>query len=56
MGDPEELTAIDEVFRPTEEKPLLIGSVKSNIGHSEPASGLCSVAKVNLFEIWKSTD
>ncbi|XP_044764578.1 fatty acid synthase-like [Coccinella septempunctata] len=45
VGDPEELTAIDEVFRPTEEKPLLIGSVKSNIGHSEPASGLCSVAK-----------
>lgn len=24
----------------------MIGSVKSNIGHSEPASGLCSVAKV----------
>jgi len=24
----------------------LIGSVKSDMGHSEPASGLCSVAKV----------
>ena len=27
-------------------EPLQIGSVKSNLGHSEPASGLCSVAKV----------
>lgn len=26
--------------------PLLIGTVKSNMGHSEPASGLCSIAKV----------
>lgn len=26
--------------------PLKIGSVKSNMGHSEPASGLCSIAKV----------
>lgn len=23
----------------------MIGSIKSNIGHSEPASGLCSVTK-----------
>ncbi|XP_045465555.1 fatty acid synthase-like [Harmonia axyridis] len=45
VGDPEEVIAIDEVFRPTKENPLLIGSVKSNIGHSEPASGLCSVTK-----------
>ncbi|XP_025993195.1 fatty acid synthase [Solenopsis invicta] len=46
-GDPEELNAIEEVFfekdRPT---PLLIGSVKSNMGHSEPAGGLCSVIKM----------
>lgn len=34
------------MFCPGRTKPLLIGSVKSNIGHSEPASGLCSVAKV----------
>lgn len=24
---------------------MLIGSVKSNIGHSEPASGACSIVK-----------
>jgi len=48
IGDSEELNAIEKTFkdRPT---PLLIGSVKSNLGHSEPASGLCQVAKVILF-------
>ncbi|CAG2054465.1 unnamed protein product [Timema podura] len=46
VGDPEELTALDHVFCKGRTTPLPIGSVKSNIGHSEPASGLCSVAKV----------
>ncbi|XP_076267668.1 fatty acid synthase-like [Rhynchophorus ferrugineus] len=45
VGDPEELQAIDNVFIRGRNKPLLIGSVKSNLGHSEPASGLCSIAK-----------
>lgn len=47
-GDPQELNSIAEVFckdRPLD-RPLLLGSVKSNMGHSEPASGLCSIAKV----------
>ncbi|XP_023289558.1 fatty acid synthase [Orussus abietinus] len=46
VGDPEELNALEKVFCPDRTTPLRIGSVKSNLGHSEPASGLCSVAKV----------
>ncbi|XP_030748271.1 fatty acid synthase-like [Sitophilus oryzae] len=48
VGDPEELQAIEEVFLPQRKSPLLIGSVKSNIGHSEPSSGLSSITKVIL--------
>ena len=46
VGDPEELAALDQVFCKGRQTPLLIGSVKSNMGHSEPVSGLCSVTKV----------
>ena len=46
VGDPEELDALDQVFCKGRQSPLLIGSVKSNMGHAEPASGLCSVMKV----------
>ncbi|KAF9408342.1 hypothetical protein HW555_011931 [Spodoptera exigua] len=46
VGDPQELQAIDEIFCTGRSHPLLIGSVKSNLGHSEPASGLCSIAKM----------
>ncbi|XP_076267679.1 fatty acid synthase-like [Rhynchophorus ferrugineus] len=45
VGDPEELQAIDNVFIRGRDKPLLIGSIKSNIGHTEPSSGLCSITK-----------
>ena len=49
VGDPEELHAITRVLCPFDRKsPLLIGSVKSNMGHAEPAAGLCGVAKVIL--------
>lgn len=49
-GDPIEAGAIGAVFkhdRPAD-KPLFIGSIKSNIGHLEAASGLASVIKVAL--------
>lgn len=46
VGDPEEINSIDKLFCKDRKIPLLIGSVKSNMGHSEPASGLCSIAKV----------
>lgn len=45
-GDPTETRAIAQVFCEDRKEPLLIGGVKSNLGHSEPASGLCSIAKV----------
>ncbi|KMQ91967.1 fatty acid synthase [Lasius niger] len=45
-GDPEELNAIERQFCKNRRTPLQIGSVKSNMGHAEPASGLCSIAKV----------
>lgn len=44
VGDPEEITALGE-FCSNRNEPLLIGSLKSNIGHSEPASGIASVIK-----------
>lgn len=46
VGDPEELKSIDNVFCTNRQRPLLIGSVKSNIGHTESASGICSIIKV----------
>lgn len=49
VGDPEELNALDTIFCTNRNGPLFIGSVKSNLGHSEAASGLCSIAKVNHF-------
>lgn len=45
VGDPEECKAIDNVICSQRREPLLIGSVKSNIGHSEAASGICSLVK-----------
>ena len=41
-----ELAALDQVFCKGRQTPLLIGSVKSNMGHAEPSAGLCSVVKV----------
>jgi fatty acid synthase len=48
LSDAQELNAITEVYCKNRSKPLLIGSVKSNIGDSEPASGLCGVLKTVL--------
>jgi fatty acid synthase, animal type len=48
-GDPQELNAIADVFAPLNNQrktPLFIGSTKSNMGHSEPASGMASIIKM----------
>ncbi|CAH0043544.1 unnamed protein product [Clonostachys solani] len=50
VGDPIEAEALSCALnrdRPVDE-PLLIGSIKSNIGHAETASGLASIIKVSL--------
>jgi len=49
-GDPEELQAIQNIFCKDRPIPLLIGSVKSNLGHSEAVSGLCQITKVIFFK------
>ncbi|MCJ1311389.1 hypothetical protein MMC25_005060 [Agyrium rufum] len=48
VGDPIEVEALSRVFRHSRESPLLIGSVKTNLGHSEAASGISSVIKTVL--------
>ncbi|VEN46341.1 unnamed protein product, partial [Callosobruchus maculatus] len=48
IGDPVECGAIDEAITKHRKRPLLIGSVKSNIGHAEGASGMGALAKVIL--------
>ncbi|KAI1186118.1 polyketide synthase [Nemania serpens] len=47
VGDPIEASAISEMFTPyrSQDEPLYIGAVKSNVGHSEGASGITSVIK-----------
>ncbi|KAJ5950909.1 Acyl transferase/acyl hydrolase/lysophospholipase [Penicillium vulpinum] len=50
VGDPLEATALNAVFGKgrTPRQPLLVGSVKSNIGHTEGTSGVISVIKTTL--------
>jgi acyl transferase domain-containing protein len=51
VGDPIEATAIYNVFGKgrTARQPLFIGSVKSNFGHLENASGVISIIKATLM-------
>ncbi|EZF68845.1 hypothetical protein H105_08627 [Trichophyton soudanense CBS 452.61] len=47
-GDPRELRALSSVFASTRDEPLWIGSVKTNIGHLEGASGLAGIMKATM--------
>lgn len=47
MGDPIEVEAIARAFRNSKSR-ILIGSVKTNVGHGEAVSGISSIIKVAL--------
>ena len=50
LGDPIELEALASVYGAgrADTSPLLVGSVKTNIGHLEPAAGVAALIKVLL--------
>lgn len=51
MGDPLELLAIGQTIgaaRAEDDHPVIVGSVKSNLGHLEGASGIAGVIKTIL--------
>ena len=49
-GDPIEAAALGEVFgRSPDQSAVVIGSIKSNIGHLEAMSGVASVIKAALM-------
>lgn len=48
VGDPAEVWSIGSVIGAKRRAPVPIGSIKSNIGHTEPASGLFGMLKAIL--------
>ncbi|RDA88311.1 hypothetical protein CP532_6585, partial [Ophiocordyceps camponoti-leonardi (nom. inval.)] len=49
-GDPQEVKGVASVFASSRpgDAPLVIGSIKSNVGHSEPAAGISGLIKAIL--------
>src|SRR5262249_30318793 len=48
LGDPIELRALGNVFTGRRDRPLVVGSVKTNIGHTEACAGVAGLIKVVL--------
>jgi acyl transferase domain-containing protein/acyl carrier protein len=48
LGDPIEAQALIEAYSGDRDRPLWLGSVKSNIGHTQQASGVAAVIKMVL--------
>ncbi|WP_306750987.1 SDR family NAD(P)-dependent oxidoreductase, partial [Saccharothrix yanglingensis] len=46
LGDPIEAQAVIATYGQERERPLLLGSVKSNIGHAQAAAGVAGIIKV----------
>ncbi|KAK2596119.1 hypothetical protein QQS21_006466 [Conoideocrella luteorostrata] len=51
VGDPIEVRAVSRAMNDTRslQKPLLLGALKPNIGHSEAASGIFAIIKASLM-------
>ncbi|KAA1242927.1 non-ribosomal peptide synthetase/type I polyketide synthase [Aquimarina sp. RZ0] len=48
LGDPIEVKALDQVYNEGRTNPLILGSVKSNIGHLEATAGIAGFIKTVL--------
>ncbi len=48
LGDPIEVEALSAMYGNNRDKDLLLGSVKTNIGHLEPVAGMAGLSKILL--------
>lgn len=48
LGDPIEAAALGAVYGPGRARPLRIGSIKTNLGHTEAAAGIAGLIKTTL--------